>query len=756
VIDEMQTSTPGAGPTPFAATAGGGRSQSRRAGEEPHLLDYARVIVKRRHVALTAFAVVALAALVYAFTATPIYEGKVQLLIEADNPNVVNFAEVIDEAQSRQDYYQTQYRLLQSRSVARKTIDALAVWKHQELTADPSTQRVSIGNAMRGVTLWAGSLFWTEEPAAAELPGVDETAAQSKTIDAFLSRLAVTPVRNSRLVDVSFRAQDPKLAAGAANAIATSYIAQNLDFRFTATREASAWLEQQLAAQRKEVEAAESRLQQYREQNEAISFEDRENIVVQKLADLNTAVTKAKTERLQKEAMYRQLAAIQGNAAELDTFPAILGNQFIQQQKATVAQLQREQAQLGDRLGDRHPEMIKVRSALETAQVRLQAEVNKVVQAVRTEYQAAVAQEESLTGALNQQRGEALSMNRAAIDYGVLQRDLESSKQIYQSLLQRAKETGISGELKTSNVRVVDAAEMASSPVSPRRALAIVIGLVVGVFLGIGLAFFFEYMDNRVKAPEEIETHLGLPSIGLIPALGAKGGPANPLISNGVPPNFAESFRALRTNILFSATEDGCRSIVVTSTAPGEGKTMVAANVAVAMAQAGQRVLLIDGDMRRPRVHDVFDLEVTPGLSNLLVGAAKGSEVVRKTSVANLSVMAAGKTPPNPAELLASRRFVDLLGTLKEQFDLVVIDTPPVMAVTDAAIVAHRASGVLFVIGAGQTSRHAAQQALDQLEHARARFVGAVLNRVDLEREAYYYSRYYRKEYADYYAATAS
>jgi capsular exopolysaccharide synthesis family protein len=756
LIDDLHLSSAGHEPAPTAFhAADGGRTQVRRAPEEPHLLDYVRMVVKRRHVALTAFVIVAMLATVYTFTATAIYEGRVQLLIEADDPNVVNFAQVIDEAQSRQDYYQTQYRLLESRSVAKKTIETLNLWKQEEFTPDSTKQHFTVGNAMRGATAWLASLV-SGRSAESGVPGVDETAAQAKTIDKFLDRLTVTPVRNSRLVEVSFRLQDPKLAVSVANTVAKSYIEQNLDFRFTATRDASAWLEQQLAQQRKAVETAEARLQQYREQNETISFENSQNIVVQKLTDLNSAVTKAKTERLQKESMYRQLITIQQNPAELDTFPAILANEFIQQQKAALAQLQRDQAQMSDKLGERHPDMIKIRSAVDAVQARLHGEIAKVVQAVRTEYQAALAQEQSLTRALDAQRGEALSMNRKAIDYGVLDRDVESSKQIYQTLLQRAKETGISGNLKTSNVRVVDSAELPDRPVSPRHALNLLLGLFGGAFFGIGLAFFFEYLDNTVKTPEEIETHLGLPSLGLIPALAQKGKLGNPLINNGVPAHFAEAFRALRTNILFSATEDGCRSIVVTSTAPSEGKTMVAGNLAIGMAQASQRVLLIDADMRRPRTHEVFNLAVEPGLSNLLVGNAKASEVVQRTQVTNLWVLPAGKTPPNPAELLGSKRFAELLGSLKAHFDVVVIDTPPVMAVTDAAIVAHRASGVLFVIAADQTSRHAAQQALDQLEQARGRFIGAVLNRVDLERHAYYYARYYRKDYANYYSAAAN
>jgi capsular exopolysaccharide synthesis family protein len=754
-MDDLQLDGAGHVPASIASCVPDrNRAHVRRAPEGPHLRDYARILVKRRHVALTGFAIVAMSAALYTFTATPVYEGKTQLLIEADDPNVVSFKQVIDEAQSRQDYYQTQYRLLQSRTVAKKTIDALSLWNHEEWAHNPPNQPLSIGNAVRGAVNWVSSLV-SSRPATEQARGADETAAQAKTIDRFLERLAITPVRNSRLVQVSFRSHDRTLAATVANTVAKSYIEQNLDFRFSATRDASAWLEQQLAQQRNAVEAAEARLQQYREQNESISFENSQNIVVQKLSDLNSAVTKAKTERLEKESMYRQLTGIQNNPAELDTFPAILSNQFIQQQKAALAQLQRDQAQMGEKLGERHPEMMKIRSAIEAVQAKLRGEITKVVQAVRTEYQAALAQEQSLTHALDAQRGEALSMNRKAIDYGVLQRDVESSKQIYQTLLQRAKETGISGDLKTSNVRVVDSAELPDRPVSPRHSVSLLLGLLGGAFFGIGLTFFFEYLDDRVKTPEEIETRLGLTSLGLIPALAQKGKPVDPLVNNRVPAHFAEAFRALRTKILFSVAEDGHRSIVVTSTGPSEGKTVVAGNLAIGMAMAAQRVLLIDADMRRPRAHEVFDLKQEPGLSNLLAGTSKPREVIQASVTPHLWVVPAGTIPPNPAELLGSRRFAEFLVSLRNHFDLVVIDAPPVLAVTDAAIVAHRAADVLFVIAADQTSRHAAKQALEQLEQARARFVGAVLNRVDLDNNAYYYSAYYRKEYANYYQTAA-
>jgi len=718
--------------------------------EEPHLLDYWRIIYRRRHLAITVFTVIVLATTVYSFTATPIYEGKAQILIESDNPNVINFQEVVNEAQSRQDYYQTQYRLLQSRSLARATIDKLKLWQHSEFASKPAASSPH-WTEMFSTTVSA----WFEKQAPIEPPLPNEAEAEQPAINSFLSRLVVSPIRNSRLVDVAFRSTDPALAAQVVNAVADAYINQNLEYRFNSTKEATSFLGEQIAEQRKRVEASEIALQQYREQNDAVALDDRQDIVVQKLADLNAAVTKAKTERLEKEALYNQLRSLQTDSAALDTFPAILSNTFIQQQKAELATLQRTYASMSEKLGERHPDMLKTKSQIELTLARLQGEIGKEVQSVRNQYLAAQAQENSLTRALDQQKQEALGMNRKGIEYGVLSRDAQSNRQIYDSLLKRANETGVSGELKTSNIRIVDRAEVPRSPVRPRRTLNITASIFGGGFLGIGLVFFFNYLDNRIKTPEEIVQHLGLASLGLIPAVSATNPPSDPLMDMSTP-IFSESIRALRTNVLFSSPQEGMQSVVVTSTGPGEGKSLVTANLAIALAKSGQRVLLVDADLRRPRIHHIFGKKQAPGLSNLMIGAVKASEVVQHARVQGLWVLPAGKTPPNPAEMLGSKRFNDFLKAVRGHFDWVLIDSPPVMAVSDACVIAHRTSGVIFVVSADATSRHAARQALEQLAQARAHFLGAVLNRVDLEKNPYYYSRYYRKEYTQYYTTSAS
>jgi succinoglycan biosynthesis transport protein ExoP len=736
-----------------AAAAAARRSGAAR---EVGPSDYLRILSKRRWAATAVFLTVFVTSVVYTFTRTPIYESRATILIESENPNIVDFKEVVQEGQGRGDYYATQYSILQSRSLARKTIDELNLWTKPVLaTGKAENAPAGIAGALRGAADWVTSWFTPAKPDRTEPRAADETYAQTAAIDGLLGGLSVTPVRNSRLVYVSYRSPDPSLATNIVNTLSRLYIAQNLEFKFLTSKEASEFLAGQLTEQRAKVEESEAALQRYRESNDAVSLEERQNIVVQKLEDLNAAATHAKTTRIEKESLYNQLHAMQsaGNTAALDTFPAIISNSVIQQLKVVLGDQQRQRAQLAQTYGEKHPNMTTIESALKSTEARLQAEIGKVVQSVRNEFLAAQSQERSLNEALDQQKREAQGLGKKGIEYGVLLREAQSNRQLYDSLLSKAKQTGVSGELRASNIRVVDAAELPRSPVLPRTRLNLSVGLFGGFFLAIGVAFFLDFMDNRIKTPEEIKAHLGIPFLGLIPDVGTVEGMAgSPILSKGVPANFAEAFRVVRTNILFSSAESGIRSVVITSSGPSEGKSVVASNLAIGLAQSGLRVLIVDADMRRPRVHEILGYPCEPGLSNLLVGTSKASESVRKTEVPGLWVLPAGRIPPNPAELVGSQRFRDFLASLSEHFDWVIIDSPPVMAVTDAAIIGNSVSGAIFVIGAEMTSRNVARNALDWLAAAHVKPIGAILNRVDLQRNSYYYSQYYRREYSKYYA----
>jgi polysaccharide biosynthesis transport protein len=730
--------------------------------EPMHLVDYLRTLHKRRHTALATFALVVAVAMAYTYAAVPIFEARVQLQIDDANKNIIIFKETIEQNTTERDYQQTQHKILQSRALARRTIETLKLWEHPELgggkgkSASTRMSRVlSVPKAYvaRFIGKDPDRAAGAADPAQAGTTGSDETGNQAPTIDAFLDRLTVTPVRNSQLVDVKFRSTDPALAAKVANALARAYIDQDLEFNLKAAKEANDWLGQQLAEQRKQVETSEAALQSYREKTDAVSLEDPTNVALQKLTDLNAAVTRARMERIQKEALDKHLQSIEDDPRALDSFPAIMTNTFIQQLKSQLADLQRQQAEYAERLGARHPEMIKVQSAIDSTKERLQAEIGKVIQSIHSESLAAEAQERSLVAAFETQKSQALVLNRQATNFNVLQRDAISNRQIFETLLQRTRESGISGELKSNNLRIVDAADEPRTPVWPQKQRSLLYSLLVGSALAVGMAFFVEYLDGRVKSPDDIKTRLGLPFLGLVPLIPTKNGitASCALINNGVPPKFSEALRAVRTNVLFSAPDNRSRSLMVTSTGCKEGKTLIASNLAVALAQAGQRIVLMDADMRLPRIHQIFEQTREPGLSNLLLGTSKASQAVRPSAIPNLWIVPAGLNPPNAADLLGSPKFRGLLRTLGEHFDWVVIDSPPVLAVTDAVVIAHAASAVLFVVSAERTNRASAQAALEQLDAARAVVLGAVLNRVDLERNAYYFGKYYRHEYGEYY-----
>jgi exopolysaccharide transport family protein len=729
--------------------------------EQPHLLDYLRVLLRRKYLAVLVFSIVIFGAIAYLRATAPVYEARARLIIEARTPDAAGpVGQPSDQSKIQQDF-QTHYQLLQSRNLARRTIDQLGLWNHPGLNPDlrpPDgsvyTQvQAQIRAVVRMITRRPPPVEAPEptraEPVDPQLSAESETLrTQDRIINSFLSHLSVMPVQNSRLLDIAFQSSEAELAATIVNGLAATYIANDIDSRSVETRQTSAWLIDQIEEQRKKVAAAESSLQQYRERTGDVTVESGNNIVVQKLADLNAAVTKAKTDRMEREAVYRQVASVTNQPEALASIPAVLANTFVQQQRAELVTLLRQEAQLADRLGDRHPEIIKVRLAIKTTEEKLRTAVQNVVESLKRDYDSALAQENSLTTALNQQKDEAQSMNRKAVDLAVLQRDVENAKLAYDTLVEQGRQAAVSVDRSTiSNVRVVDRAAVPDRPISPKRRQILLIALLGAMFLSVSAAFFVEYLDSRVKTPEQVEIHLRLASLGAIPRLPRKTQRAfakNRFSQAAVPSSFVEAFHGLRANVLFSSPDGGPCSIVVTSASPREGKTIVAANLAVGLAQAGHRVILVDADLRQPRLHDLFGLKLEPGLSNLLDGAVDTSVAVRPTQIPNLSAVTAGGHPPNPAELVGSHRFGELLSFFEKQSDIVVIDTPPVMAVADAAILAHRTSGVLFVVAADTTSRHAAVSALEQLERAKGRFLGAVLNRVDHESDKYRYASYSR------------
>jgi polysaccharide biosynthesis transport protein len=683
----------------------------RGRGGDPHrpersddvlLRECLQVLFRRRWLILALVLLSAAGATVYNRTATPIYEASARLLIEPSSSRVVPFRPVVEEEQGNLEYYQTQYEMLRSRVLAQKALE--------ELSAQSRVSATGVG------------------------PTSTDTESR---VSAFLAAVGVSPVKGSRLVDVKFRSSDREFAAKAANAIVQAYIEDKRVARLRASREASAWLNERLTKLREQVDSTQGTLQQYRERNEAISLDDRQNIVVQKLAQLNSAVTDARTQRIAKQTVYEQLQALQQSGAPLDTFSPILSNGFIQNLKAELAGLQRERAQLAQQLGSLHPDMVRVETAIANAERRLNVEIGKVVAGIRNDFLSAQANERGLMGALETQKNEVLDMNKKGIQYNALQREASSTQQMFDNLLQRVKEADVAGELETSDARLLDAAIVPMWPILPRERLNLVVSVLVGFVLAIGLVLALEYLKPSLKTAEDIGHALGLPVLGITPRIRRfKGHAVNPATLGDLPPAFREALGAIRTRVLLSSSTSDLRALAVTSTTSGEGKTLIASNLAISMALTGRRVLLVDGDMRRPQLHRMFDLSRTPGLSDVITTDVGVSTAIRESSVQGLFVLPAGAPLASPSDLLDTDRFRFLIRELTGIFELVVLDCPPVMAVADAAIIANATAAGLFVIGAGLTSREMAQAAIDRLVAAQAQIVGVVLNKADSERHA--------------------
>jgi capsular exopolysaccharide synthesis family protein len=714
---------------------------------------YLAVLYRRRWPALLVFAVVFGLLLVRSFRTIPIYEATARILIEADRPNVVAFEDIVETNRRTLDYFQTQYRLLTSRALVARALDASGLIHEPPFQAVPRAADKAWSMSPMGVMRAIVAAVRPQHVAANVEPGAaDET--DTAAVRRFLGSLTVTPIRNSRLVDVTFASPNPSIAQRGANALVSAFIQDAADVRNATAKDAAQFLTQMLEEQRREVEQSELVLQQSREQGTATPVEERGNIVTDRLERLNQALTAARTERIQKETAYRQLRDASGNGVQ--AVPLIRDNAAIQRLKGAIDDLQRQKSNLSQELTERHPTMVKLTAAIARSEQELQNEITLLTASMRTEYEAAVALERAMSSAVEQQRAEAMAMNRRGLDYGVLQRDADTNRKMYEALLKRTKEAGITEQLQASSVRVVDTASLPRSPSRPNRRLDALVGLGFGLLFALGTALGLEAIDSRIKTPVEITQRLKLPSLGMVPLLPDATAGHTPLIDGSLPQNFVEAFKALRTSVLFASAERGSRSLLVSSTAPGEGKTLVSCNLALALAMAGQRVLIIDADMRRPKVHDVFGVPASPGLSDVLVGSEPAESAINLTGHDNLRVMSAGTLPPNPPELLGSAQFTRLLQRMALHYDWILFDSPPVRAVTDGAIIANQVTSVVFVIGAEMTETDAARVALERLAGAHAKVTGAVLNRVHLHRHSYYYSRYYGRKDERYYTQPQS
>jgi polysaccharide biosynthesis transport protein len=718
---------------------------------ETHLLDRFAVLYRYRTIAGAVFILTTLAVMLQGYTAIPLYQAQAQLLIEDERTTAMpGLTADTAYVQDTEPYYQTQYKILKGRDLIRRVVKKLNLKDVPEFngTAAPAKTPLTAVRDLAKRTLIAAGVRQASKPI--EAPRLDEDADESAMVDTIASRASVDPVRGSRLVNVSFVAMDPKFAALAVNTLAAEYVDQNLAVKQQTTQNMLDWLEREKRTQQQKVEANDRALAEYRDKQNALSLDDKQNIVISRLNQLNDAATKAKTARVQRESIYQQVATLPPGASP-DSLPVIAQNVTIQGLRSQLSVLQRQKAQLSERYGDKHPEIQKVNAQLADTQRQIQQETDRALVTVRQEYDSARLEEQTLSRSLDAAKADATDLNHKSINYNIMEREAQSNRAVLQSLMQRENELSVAANSRANNVRIVDRAEVPKSPITPGGRRTWLMAVVIGAVLSIAVAFGLDYMNDTIKTPEDVARRLKLPFLGLVPAIR---GDKHPLLtSSDVPHDFGESFRALRTAIISKYPDAGAKTMIVTSAQPLEGKTTTACNIAMALAYGGARVLIIDADMRRPGMHRTLRLNNDRGLSQVLVGQARVRDVIQRTVDPNLLAMTAGQTPPNPSELLSSERMKKLIANLAHgPFDWIVIDTPPVLAATDAVVIAPLVSGVTFVIGAEMTRRRLAERALETIMQGHPHFAAAVLNKVDFARNKYYYSRYYGHQYKNYYA----
>ena len=714
---------------------------------EPHLLDY--LMVLRKHQWLITFFLLTVVTIVTiaTFRMEPMYEATARVEIDRDTPSAFRFNEGDqgDDYMDLEDYIVTQSKILESETLAMQTIKTMGLDHLPEFGGQPG------------------------KPEKPQPAGSDVSLRRPQALGAFLGGLTIKRVPNSRLLDVTFESTDPARAARVVNAHLNNFIEQNFRSRFDAATQASNWMTGQLNEMKINVENAEDARLEYERENQIWTIDEKSDISTQKLGELEKQLTDAQTDRINKEAVY-QLA----QSGNYDAIAAVRESAVIQDILKQQTTLSAQYTDAVNQYGPKYPKVLRIQAQLKDLDELINREKLNIGNQVEAEYRGARQRELLLKEALDQQKTEVNQTAEKLVQYNILKREADTNKQLYDGMLQKLKEAGITAGLRSSNIRIVDPALIPSYPSRPNKTRNILLSIIVGLLGGVGLALLREYLDNTVKTPDDIESLGRLPSLAVVPALSNSSGKRrgrfskflkNPtvtskegraeLISHNMPQSqMSEAFRALRTSLLLSQADHPPQVILMTSALPREGKTTAAVNLAVTLAQLGDKTLLVDADLRKPGINRALSLVdgKHAGLSSYLAGVSSLDLItVPHPAIDNLEAIPTGPIPPNPADLLSSGRLTELIGELRTRYKFVVIDSPPIMAATDAVILSVLVDGVLMVVRSGETPKEAFTRTRDLLVGVKSHILGVVLNAVDASSPDYYYSyRYYPYSYGGY------
>jgi polysaccharide biosynthesis transport protein len=695
---------------------------------------YWLILLKRRWTVLTVMAFLTILVAIVSFRMEPVYEATARVEVEADTPQVQSVEDIYRGAPGYTDdaFLQTQVNVLRSENLAWRTVQELGSAQQTEFAAGDASAHLL-------------------------------DAAQNNLIQAFRGHLRVQLMHDSRMIEVIFESTDPRLAARAANALVNNYTEYNFHKKYDATRQASGFMEQQLDELKAKVEKSQQAMIDYERQHLIVDIGDKQSVVEQRLAALSADLTNAQYDRMQKQSLYDAVTS-SGAEATLAT-----QNGLLQSLESKYAELRETYVDAVGQYGPNFPKVQRVKDQMNEVQSLMERERKRTVTRIHEDYQVARGRERLLAAAVSAEKEEVGKLNQLSIEHNLLKREYETNQQLYSNLLQHLKDATVAAGLRATNIHLVDSAIVPSYPVRPRIMYNIMVSLLVGLIAGITLAIVEESLDTSVKSAEDLERVLGAPTLAVVPLARAswlkrgaeksrpQDGAVESIVLRHPTSSLAESYHILRTAILLSTAPRPPQALLVTSAQPGEGKTCTALNLSVGLAQRGVPVVLVDADMRRPGVTRALGVSANgSGLSTVLAGGRTLDEsLLQYEPVPNLWVLPAGPEAPNPADLLSSPTMREVLEQLRRRFTHVVLDSAPLLLVTDATLLSGMVDGTLLVVESGVMARRGLTRAHKILQSAGGKVLGAVLNKWDARSEGYYayYGSYYRGYYRTYYGS---
>ncbi|MEW6109625.1 MAG: polysaccharide biosynthesis tyrosine autokinase [Nitrospirota bacterium] len=721
--------------------------------KEIHLRDYLRIILKRRQTVFTFFIVVFVIVLLGTFSATPMYMATTKVLIEKNmsaNIPMMNYYYFPYDP----DFYETQNQLIKSTSVAQKVVKMLSLDRNYESYFKDDRQGFNI---ISGTFKWLGDLFSVILNVTGITKPQDDDKKTEDDPDSLVEKsnrlariisgsLVLSPIKNSKLVTISYMSPNPELSALIVNSVAKAYMEEILDMKMNSSRHAMQWLSEKADEERIKLEKSENALQEYMRKNDIVTLENRLAMVPEKLSEVANKIAAAETRRKEMESLFSKIRNISRDFSAAETIPPIASDPTVQSLRSQIMKAEQNIAEMSKKFGQKHPAMITAKEDLKGLNEKKEQEIRRVIETIKNEYELARANEENFRKLASQTKSETLNLSEKFVQYEALKRETETNKQVFDAIIKKIKEQSITQDVQTIDVWVVEKAEVPKSPAKPKKSLNILLGLLVGLLGGVGMAFFIEYLDNTVKSPDEIERRLGVPVLGVVTLL--KSGDVNmdEIVIKEPQSAFAESYKVIRTAVLLSSASGPPKNILVTSISPEEGKTVTSMNLALTIAQSDRSVLLVDSDLRKPRLHKIFGLDNSKGLSTYLAGASDSDIIIRDVTP-NLSVITSGPIPPNPSELLGSGRMHELLRMINNNFDIIIWDSAPLLTVTDSLILSKVLDGTILVAKAGKTTYESINRGLKSLRDIEAGFLGVVINALDVKKSDYYYQNYYNYYY---------